>query len=76
MSGLCAIHARDPDSNTGLGFYKGLRFHIDARKYREWGTAGARGGYGCAAVLAEGAAPVRCPRAGRALPALAATPPP
>jgi hypothetical protein len=57
MVQLCAIHAAHPDSNNGLGFYKGLRFHIDARKYREWGTQGARGGYGCAAVLAEGAAP-------------------
>lgn len=57
MVQLCAIHAAHPDSNNGLGFYKGLRFHIDARKYREWGTAGAHGGFGCAAVLAEGAAP-------------------
>mgnify|MGYP003296097299 CR=1 FL=1 len=57
MVQLCAIHTAHPDSNNGLGFYKGLRFHIDARKYREWGTSGARGGYGCNAVLAEGAAP-------------------
>ena len=57
MVQLCAIHTAHPDSSNGLGFYKGLRFHIDARKYREWGTAGARGGYGCNAVLAEGAAP-------------------
>lgn len=58
MSELCAIHqASGPANSTGLGFYKGLRFHIDAKKYREWGTQGARGGYGCAAVLAEGAAP-------------------
>ena len=58
MSSLCAIHVvSEASSNAGLGFYKGLRFHIDARKFREWGTQGARGGYGCAAVLAEGAAP-------------------
>ena len=57
MVTLCSVHAANPASNTGLGFYKGLRFHIDARKYREWGTAGAHGGLGCAAVLAEGAAP-------------------
>ena len=57
MVQLCAIHRAHPESTVGLGFYKGLRFHIDARKYREWGTAGARGGYGCTAVLAEGAAP-------------------
>ncbi len=58
MSSLCAIHqASEPSTNAGLGFYKGLRFHIDARKFREWGTQGAHGGYGCAAVLADGAAP-------------------
>ena len=28
---------------VGLGFYEGLRFHVDARKYREWGMMGARG---------------------------------
>ena len=56
MSGLCAIHRATPN-NAGLGFYKGLRFHVDSRKFRDWGMAGAHGGYGCAAVLAEGAAP-------------------
>ncbi len=55
---LCAVHRESGARHyIGLGFYKGLRFHIDAKKYRDWGTAGARGGYGCAAVLAEGAAP-------------------
>jgi hypothetical protein len=80
MVELCAIHAASPDSNTGLGFYKGLRFHIDARKYREWGTAGAHGGYGCASVLAQGVAPFRpaAPQAVGATPATTATaaPPP
>lgn len=58
MTQLCLIHRQSGEQNyTGLGFYKGLRFHIDAKKYREWGTQGARGGYGCGAVLAEGAAP-------------------
>jgi len=57
MRSLCAIHrASEASSNAGLGFYKGLRFHIDARKFREWGTQGAHGGHGCTAVLAEGAA--------------------
>jgi hypothetical protein len=65
MTQLCAIHVAHPDSNNGLGFYKGLRFHIDARKFREWGTAGARGGYGCSAVLAEGAAPFNIVAAAR-----------
>ena len=53
MVNLCAIHTANPGSNNGLGFYKGLRFHIDARKYREWGTQSARGSVGCHAVLAE-----------------------
>lgn len=57
MSGLCRIHVGSGGSNQiGLGFYKGIRFHIDARKFREWGTAGAAGGWGCTAVLAEGPA--------------------
>jgi hypothetical protein len=75
MVELCAIHAASPGSNTGLGFYKGLRFHIDARKYREWGTAGAHGGYGCAAVLAEGALPFGAAAAPVALAPPTAAPP-
>ena len=58
MVTLCRIQLDKGSWNSiGLGFYKGLRFHIDSKKAREWGTAGARGGYGCAAVLAEGALP-------------------
>lgn len=58
MVALCRIQLDKGSWNSiGLGFYKGLRFHIDSKKYREWGTAGARGGYGCPAVLAEGAMP-------------------
>jgi hypothetical protein len=58
MVELCRIQLSKGSWNgIGLGFYKGLRFHIDARKNREWGTAGARGGWGCSAVLAEGAMP-------------------
>ena len=56
MTMLCTIHSGTPGQPAGLGFYKGLRFHIDMRKYREWGTQGANGGYGCGAVLAEGPA--------------------
>ena len=58
MTRLCAIHQASGERFLiGLGLYKGLRFHIDARKFREWGMAGARGGFGCAAVLAEGPMP-------------------
>ena len=60
MQGLCAIHVTNADvSNAGLGFYKGVRFHIDARKHREWGTQGIHGGVGCVAVLAESGISVR-----------------
>ena len=58
MSNLCMIHRASGERFwIGLGLYKGLRFHIDARKFREWGMAGARGGFGCAAVLIEGPMP-------------------
>ena len=58
MTELCAVHRASGERFlVGLGLYKGLRFHIDARKFREWGMAGARGGFGCAAVLAEGPMP-------------------
>jgi hypothetical protein len=58
MESLCRIQLSKGSWNgIGLGFYKGLRFHIDARKNREWGTAGAAGGWGCTAVLKEGALP-------------------
>ena len=36
---LCAIHARTGEGyGVGLGFYVGLRFHIDSRKFRTWGV--------------------------------------
>jgi hypothetical protein len=58
MVALCRIQIASGSWNSiGLGFYKGIRFHVDSRKYREWGAAGRRGGYGCGAVLAEGAMP-------------------
>lgn len=58
ISRLCQIHQASGEQFwVGLGLYKGIRFHIDAKKYREWGMAGARGGYGCTAVLTEGPLP-------------------
>ncbi len=73
MRGLCAVHVTNAEvTNAGLGFYKGVRFHIDARKHREWGTQGIHGGVGCVAVLAESGISVR-----RVRPAVAvAVPPP
>ena len=58
MTALCQLHLSSGTwNNVGLGLYKGVRFHIDAKKFREWGTAGARGDWGCTAVLAEGPMP-------------------
>jgi hypothetical protein len=35
---LCAVHAKTGEPyGVGLGFYVGLRFHIDSRKFRTWG---------------------------------------
>ena len=38
---LCAIHRwRGPEYATGLGFYSGLRFHVDSKGFRKWGPNG------------------------------------
>ena len=58
MTELCTIHQQSGERfMIGLGLYKGIRFHIDAKRYREWGMAGARGTFGCTAVLTEGPMP-------------------
>ena len=39
---ICAVHARDGEGfATGLGFYNGVRFHIDSNGYRRWGPNGS-----------------------------------
>jgi hypothetical protein len=36
---VCQIHARyGAAAHVGLGFYSGLRFHVDTHGYRLWGT--------------------------------------
>lgn len=41
ISRLCAAHAQSgADYRTGLGFYSGLRFHVDSSGYRKWGPDG------------------------------------
>jgi hypothetical protein len=38
---ICAAHARDGRGyNTGLGFYTGMRFHVDSNGFRRWGADG------------------------------------
>jgi hypothetical protein len=45
---LCDIHARTGEGyGVGLGFYVGLRFHVDSRKFRTWGI-NDEGGIACA----------------------------
>ena len=39
---ICAAHASDGRAyNTGLGFYTGMRFHVDSNGYRKWGPDGS-----------------------------------
>ena len=39
IAAMCALHARyGPAAHAGLGFYQGLRFHIDTNGFRRWGS--------------------------------------
>jgi hypothetical protein len=39
---VCRAHAREGRSySTGLGFYSGVRFHIDSSGFRRWGPNGS-----------------------------------
>lgn len=39
MARLCAVHRQRGESyKAGLGFYVGLRFHVDSRRFRRWGV--------------------------------------
>ncbi|MBV8685332.1 MAG: hypothetical protein JO238_01445 [Alphaproteobacteria bacterium] len=41
MKSLCKIHDfRGEQYNIGLGFYSGVRFHVDSQKFRRWGADG------------------------------------
>ena len=41
MKSICAIHAyRGRDYDIGLGFYSGMRFHVDSKGFRMWGPDG------------------------------------
>jgi hypothetical protein len=38
---VCAAHARTGRTyNAGLGFYSGMRFHVDSHGFRKWGADG------------------------------------
>lgn len=52
MRRLCAVHAKTGEPyGVGLGFYVGLRFHVDSRKFRTWGVNDS-GGVACPESLA------------------------
>ena len=58
MRRLCAVHAAaGPAAGAGLGFYSFLRFHIDTRSFRRWGSAGPAGNESPCAVLERGGDP-------------------
>ena len=65
MRGLCAIHEwQGGGFDVGLGFYKGLRFHVDSKKFRKWGAAlGDETTVGCPQVMAAIAAEAAASRA-------------
>jgi len=46
---VCRAHAaRGGAYNAGLGFYSGLRFHVDSHGYRKWGADGRGASSPCA----------------------------
>ena len=49
--------AHGPAAEAGLGFYTFLRFHIDTRSFRRWGSAGPPGNECPCAVLERGEDP-------------------
>jgi hypothetical protein len=65
---LCAVHERSGlPYGVGLGFYVGLRFHVDSRKFRTWGS-NDHGSVACArsyalahALNADGSQPAATP---------------
>lgn len=41
IRGVCAAHSRDGRTyQAGLGFYSGVRFHVDSNGFRRWGPNG------------------------------------
>ena len=55
---LCGMHSAYGERGAaGLGFYSFLRFHIDTRGFRRWGSAGPAGNESPCAVLERGGDP-------------------
>ena len=53
ISRVCAAHRRSGSAyNTGLGFYSGLRFHVDSHGFRKWGADGRGASSPCVTGIA------------------------
>jgi hypothetical protein len=62
MRRMCAMHAREGEAaQAGLGFYAFLRFHVDTKGYRRWGSAGPQGNESPCAVIERGEDPTAPP---------------
>ncbi len=62
MRRMCAMHAREGEASAaGLGFYSYLRFHVDTKSYRRWGSAGPQGNESPCAVIERGEDPLAPP---------------
>jgi hypothetical protein len=62
MERMCAVHASHGEaSGAGLGFYAYLRFHVDTRSFRRWGSAGPAGNESPCAVIERGEDPLAPP---------------
>lgn len=46
---ICQVHSlRGQDFDAGLGFYSGMRFHVDSKGFRRWGPDGSGATSPCA----------------------------
>jgi hypothetical protein len=51
---VCRLHARyGAEDHVGLGFYQGMRFHIDTNGFRRWGSDYHAGSSPCAVLEAR-----------------------
>ena len=74
---ICPAHARSGRAaEAGLGFYTFLRFHIDTRGFRRWGSAGPMGNESPCAVLERGGDPEAPPLTPPVVVPPVVTPPP
>lgn len=59
---ICLVHrTKGPAHEVGLGFYAFVRFHVDTRRFRRWGSAGPQGNESPCAVIERGGDPLAPP---------------